>query len=346
MKNSARLLLTSLSLLILMLGGLVWLSTATFAQSSLTLTAIPPRLGDDLSLKGKPGEKLQTSIRVRNASDQPVQVQSLAQDFVIGEDGETPVAVTEEVSNRWSLAKWVTLTPNVQTLQPNEAGTINVLIEIPSDALPGGHYAMVTHQPMTGSANEIAPTTGAGSSLNQRVGTLLYVVVDGPINEEAFIRNFSLPTFSEYGPVPFSFSVDNQSDIHITPQIGIEIYNIFGQKVDTIVVESKNIFPLLSRDFEGKWERIWGIGPYTAKAVMSYGTQGQIVVAKTTFWLFPLSLVLAGLVVLMVFLVISIAVRRHLDHRNDSNRQKVEMLEQRLAEMERDRINDLERRQP
>lgn len=315
------------------------------SDNEVTLTAIPPRLGDDNSLRVNPGEKLQTSVRVRNASLQPLQVDTGIQDFIVDEDGETPVPLDEEAPSRWSLAQWVTLSPQVSQLMPNEIGTINVIIEVPSDALPGGHYAMVTHQPTAkgnGPATQIVSETDPASRVNQRVGTLLYVIVNGPINEEAFIRNLTFPRFTEFGPVPFSFSVDNQSDIHITPQIGVEIYNFLGQKVDTIDVESKNIFPLMSRGFEGQWGRMWGIGPYTAKVIMSYGTGSQVVIANYSFWLFPISVVLSLLVILMALLVISIATRRHLHHRNDVNAQKVQMLEKRLSELEGKRIDELD----
>ena len=319
-----------------------------FAQSPAlagsSLTAIPPRLGEDLSLKVKPGEKIQTSVRVRNGSSEMMTVKSLAQDFIVDMGGETPIPVKDNVSNRWSLASWLILTPSVHEVQPGDIATVNIIIDVPEDALPGGHYAMITHQPSSGS--DALPEYDMGqtpaATLQQRVGTLLYVAVDGPINEAAFIRELNFPKFTEYGPVPFSFTVDNQSDIHISPQIGIEIYNLFGKKVETIDMTSKNIFPFIARDFEGEWDRIWGFGPYTAKAVMSYGSTGQLAMATTTFWLLPITILMAIVITLLAIIAVIIVIRRHLLHRRGGEQAQIEMLESKVSELEQEKLKQFE----
>ena len=344
MKKSALLTTTLIGFVSLFLTTQI-----AFAQSpTLTgssLTAIPPRLGEDLSLKVKPGEKIQTSVKVRNGSSETMTVKSLAQDFIVDSGGETPIPVEGNISNRWSLASWVMLTPSVHEIQPGDIATINVIIDIPADALPGGHYAMITHQPHSTSSStspefEVAHTSAA--TLQQRVGTRLYVVVDGPINEAAFIRELNFPKFTEYGPVPFSFTIDNQSDVHISPQIGVEIYNIFGKKIETIEMTTKNIFPFIARDFEGKWDRVWGFGPYTAKAVMSYGSTGQLAVTTTTFWLLPITILMAIFIIILVIIAVIIVVRRHLQHRRGDQQAQIEMLQNKVSQLEQEKLKQFE----
>ncbi len=320
------------------------LTQSTQPLDKASITAIPPRLGDDFSLKVKPGEKIQTSVRVRNSSPRALTLKSAAQDFIVGENGETPVPIDDvQVSNRWSLASWIILTPDVNELAPNQITTVNVIIDVPSDALPGGHYAMITHQPTTNdNAEFVVETPASASFLQQRVGTLVYVMVEGPINESAFIRKLTIPRFTEYGPVPFSFEVDNQSDIHIHPQIGVEIYNIFGKKVETIPIEGKNVFPFMPRTFTGQWDRVWGFGPYRAKVVMSYGSGGQVAMAQTGFWLLPITLIIAALVVLLTLLAIYIVIRRHIKHRQQNQRTQIDQLEAKVRELERKKLDQFD----
>ncbi len=301
----------------------------TTAQTQVTLTAIPPRIGEDNSLKALPGEKLQVQLRVRNLSEKTVNVTTRAQDFILSSDGETPIAIDDVSSNRWSLASWLTIAPTENTIEPNQTIGLNVLIEIPEDALPGGHYAMVLHQPSQ-LTNDFELQEDSQSAVNQRVGTLIYVIVDGDINEEAYIRNFSFPTFTEYGPVPFSYTIENNSDVHIVPQMNVEVFNLLNKKVDDIQVGSKNVFPLTSRDFEGKWQRIWGFGPYTAKLTMSYGSSGSIVVASSKFWLLPIKLVIAILTTLLILVVLALSIKKHLNHRRDMDRKRIAELENQI----------------
>jgi len=302
--------------------------------TNIALTAIPPRLGEDNSILLDPGERQQVQVRVRNESNQPLNVVSRAADFTVAEDGFTPISVDEEVSNRWSLASWLTLVPQTQTLNRNETGAVNVLIEVPEDALPGGHYAMITHEPAVNGEETGEGELVSASAISQKVGTLLYVIVDGPINEEAFVRDFQFPKFTEFGPVPFSFIVENASDIHITPRTSIEIYNMFGRKVDTLEIEPRNVFPLMSRTFEDEWQQIWGTGLYTAKLTMSYGASGAVTMASTKFWLIPLKLLLAMLILILTAIASIVGVRRHYRQRQDQKQKKIQMLEQRLDELE------------
>lgn len=308
-------------------------------SSKTTLTAIPPRLGDDDSLSAKPGEVIQATVKVRNSSAQPLNVLSSTTDFILSEDGSTPIPVADpEVSNRWSLASWITLAPNLQTIGPNETKIISVVIAVPDDALPGGHYAMITHQPTTANAGSdvvVDDTTLSASGISQKVGTLLYVKVEGPINESAFIRSFTFPKLTEYGPAPYSFSIENQSDIHIQPAVMMEIHDMFGRKVDQFPIESKNIFPLTERKFDGSWDKIWGTGRYTATITMSYGSQGAIAIAKASFWMFPVTLVVAAVLVLLILIAAMIIIRRHLIHRKTDQSGKIKELEDKLNELEK-----------
>jgi len=310
------------------------LALTTPKDSQLKLTATPVRLGDDNSLLLKPGEKKQVTLKVYNNSKQEVKIVSLAEDFVIGEDGATPQPVdVAESDNRWSLNKWLTIVPNTQTIKDGATGVVSVLIEVPEDALPGGHYAMIMHQPDMN--KETANQEDKSTAINQRVGTLLYVVVDGPIHEEAFIRELIIPPFQEFGPVPYSFEIDNDSDIHIQPRLTFNVYNIWGKKVFSEAVNSKNIFPKQSRPFdEGAWERIWGLGRYKGEVVMMYGTQSTTKMLSSFFWLFPLRLVLAIGLGLLALIGMAVAIRRHLIHRKQDQSARVRELEEQVARME------------
>ena len=196
---------------------------------------------------------------------------------------------------------------------------------------------MVLHTPNAGGQGQgenSLVNSDSSSAISQKVGTLLYIIVDGPINEEAFVRDFSFPKFTEYGPVPFSFTAENNSDVHITPQTKIDIYNLFNQKVATIQVESKNVFPLTSRSFSGEWRNVWGYGPYTAELTMSFGSAGALVIATTSFWLLPIKLLIAAGVALLSILIIIWSIKRHLKHRQNQEELQIAELEQKIKNLE------------
>ncbi len=304
--------------------------------NELVMTAIPPRTE---TITVKPGETFQTSVQLRNVSSQSQSITTDVQDFIVGQDGKTPTAISrsESAPLRWSLASWIIVSPTERVLGPNELGQYDVVIQVPKDALPGGHYAMILHYPTplsgkTKGANAKAPTSA--SEISPRVGTLVYVRVAGDVHEEALIRSFTVPQWVEFGPVNMRYAVENLSDIHITPQSSIVIKNMFGKTVTTIASEALNIFPSTMREFTATFDQIWGFGPYSAHLTVPYGETGKMVTATATFWMFPHRLVLAVLVILMSMLAISIVVRRHFMHRSDVKTKQIEMLEDRIKELE------------
>lgn len=311
-------------------------ASPVLAQSleELSLTAIPTRLGDDGQLHAKPGEKIQTLVKVQNSSNQDMTVVTRAQDFTLDSDGASPLPIEGEVSNRWSLASWVVLTPSEQVVSAHQTRGVNVVVEIPEDALPGGHYAMITHRPVFGDLESLATGETVDSGITQKVGTLLYVIVDGPISEDAFVRNLTFPKLTEYGPIDFTFSIESMSDVHIRPQITVELKDWLGRRVDVVQIETKNIFPLSSRDFEGRWNRIWGFGRYTAQLTASYGQSGRLAVATTHFWFFPVTLMIVALIIFLTLVAVFIAVRRHILHRRDDRSSTIATLEKKIQDLE------------
>ena len=329
--------LLTLTALTAIFGVLLTFVPSVSAQSSTAdavgLMAIPPRLGEDGSLVVKPGNTIQLEARVRNTSSQTVTIESLAEDFIIGEDGITPVPVQELTSSRWSLSQWIQISQPSNTVEPGESVTVPFVVQVPQDAVPGGRYAMVMHQ-IAGATGSLAGQTGGQTGINQRVGTLVYLRVDGPVTEDANIRNLTLPTLVEFGPVPISFEIENLSDMHIRPAPVISVTNWLGREVGSFTAESQNVFPFSQRKFETSWEHVWGFGRYTVNVSASYGESGKVAMATSSFWIIPYTLIGGGLLLLLALIGIAIAVRRHLHHRSDVTHRQIELLEEKIKHLE------------
>ena len=319
--------------------------SGVFAQElgqsdELFLTTIPPKTEN---IKLNPGETKQISIQLRNGSLFTTPIYVEAKDYIISDDGTTPIPLEETQGDklRWSLANWLEVLPASTELLPGQTASFDVVIKAPEDALPGGHYAMVLFSPNPADplenldSQESAPQTAA--VISPKVGTLVYVEVSGDIREEAFIRSFKVPTWVEYGPVPLEFRVENLSDIHLTPQAKITITNLLGQTEEVLTVPLQNVFPYSTRAFSAEFDQTWGIGPYTAQLEVSYGSQGKLQVASAMFWMLPYRVMLAVLLIFVVLMTILILVRRYIIHRQDYSSKHIEILEERIRELE-DRV--------
>lgn len=299
--------------IVLPLALLASSSSLIGAKEEITTAAIPPRL----EITAKAGEVVHTQLKIRNESDSTLLYSVSVDDFIVSDTEGTPIPVTEEVSARWSMKRWIK-SPDLIPVDAHQSQVVNLTINVPSDALPGGHYAMVTYQPNPDA--KVTDLKKTGSLIGQRTGSLLYMTVAGPINQNASLIRFFTSKFHEFGPIKIEGLVSNASDIHVNAKGNIIIKDFLGNKVATLPVETGNIFPEASRSFESVWNQKWGYGRYSANLELAYGTAGGIIIGSLFFWLFPIRLVIyiLTLVIAILFIIIT------LNKRNQKHQQELE----------------------
>lgn len=283
------------------------------AQTAQVFTAIPPRL----EIQAKPGQFVQKTIQFRNEGDTVASLTVVAKDFIVNNTLGTPEFVSSLVSGRWSAASWVRVTPSSLAVAPKSVADIIVSVNVPLDALPGGHYAGVLYE-SSGTVTRVGKGTGAGSAVQQVVGTLVYLTVEGKVTEGALIKQFKAPGFLEFGPVNFTSEILNQSDVHVAPQGQILVRDMLGRTAEILPLEERNIFPGASFIYKNTWESKYLLGRYRADLTATYGSHGRTVLATIYFIVFPVKVVLAIiLVILLVWLVIVYLRRRRQEKENE-----------------------------
>ena len=278
------------------------------AAEQVTLTAIPPRL----ELSALPGATLQETIKVRNDSDTEMALEVTTNDFIVTDNKGTPLAVSETVSGlpagkagRWSLASWIIATPKQFMLKPGETRGINLIIALPKNALPGGHYAMITYQqPQTGLMKN------TGSAIIQKVGTLAYLNVIGPVTEAVNLKTFkSDVNFKNYGPINLSAEIENLGDIHIRPLGTVTVTDLLGRTVLAKNLEEKNIFPFASRVYDFSVAGKWRLGRYTARLDAVAGSSQIPLHGLINLWIIPVKEISLAAAAVLVFIIL-LAVKR------------------------------------
>lgn len=283
---------------------IILLPKATKAQETLSITAIPPRL----EIEALPGATLQETIKVRNESASEMAFDVRAVDFIVNNNQGTPIAVDEAVSGRWSLASWVTASPKKILLQPQETAAINLIIALPKDALSGGHYAMITYNPVT---EGLLNNQGSGSAIIQKVGTLIYLNVIGDVVEAANLKQFQVDNpFQYYGPMAITAEIENLGDIHLTPKGQLTITNLLGKTVFSQTLEEKNIFPFASRLYNWEFPGKYHLGRYQVKLEASAGNSQIPLHGLIYFWIVPVKELAAVLIVITLITLIIIIRRR------------------------------------
>lgn len=289
-----------------MLVGTAIAARSVYAQlTQQTVTITPP----NISLKVNPGDKKEGTLGLINDSDGTLTFGTAVYDFVVTDTNGTPQILPQGVvlNNRHSAANWIAVYPPQFTLKPHQRQTLNYYVQIPKDAAPGGHYAAVVFQPLTGGTNQ-----GSGAVIQSQIATLAYITVNGKIKEGAQVTQFSAPGFSEFGPVTITTQIKNLGDLHINPQGSITLKNIFGKTVDITTLPSRNIFPdNVSLIYKPQLGRTWMFGRYTATLLAAYGVGNNLpLLATVSFWVIPWRIILLVLLAIGVTITAVLYLRR------------------------------------
>lgn len=315
--------------LLLILGLMVYCFNGSITPASaqeLSLVVSPP----STLIEGKPGEIVQKNIKVTNNSeDQEVILKLHVKNFIVQDDLGTPVLVDDKTAGKYLASPWFTLEKSELVIPPKTTERLVVLINIPSGALPGGHYAGVFFEPVP--AKNMKNTVSYTSA---QVGSLFSITIPGDLKYDALIKEFkTTKDVYEFGPIDFSATIENQSDSHISPVSTIVVHDMIGRKLTEIKLNDVNIFPFTSRTLTGAWDNVWGLGRYSATLTSSYGP-GLVATRTMYFWIMPYRLIATVLIILMVLLVIFISIRRHLTHAHDTRDAEIDELKRKIVEME------------
>ena len=232
--------------------GLFWavgIFLALLPLSSQALVITNPVI----ELSADPGQKLSKTVRVENDSDQAITFYSTINNFSAqGTDGKP--ALTKVSENEVGLASWIEVEKGPITLEPRAFREMEIKINVPTNAGPGGYYSAVLW------SSKSPEDTNNNVNIGWQVGHLILLKINGEVNESGSLVSFTTKnnqTSFNYLPVEFATEFKNSGNVHLKPIGQIEIKNIFGRTSKSLAFNTKsgNVLPNSSRIFSDSWEK-------------------------------------------------------------------------------------------
>jgi hypothetical protein len=286
-------------------------SPAAFAAEKGTGQALeiaPPVI----NLTADPGEKITTELLVRDVANVNLVVNNQINDFVAsGEDGTPKLLLNpKDGESPYSLKDWIQPIPQV-TLKPKDLVKLPLVINVPSNASPGGYYAVVR---FTGSPPDLK---GTGVSLSASLGALVLLRVNGDAKEGVEIASFyagqddKKKSLFESTPVDFIVRTKNTGNVHEQPTGQVSVTDSFGNKIANVNInlQRNNVLPGSIRKFSSPLDKtVIGnrmlFGRYVATLKMDYGSQNKTLTEQISFWVIPYKLIALALVAIVAVVLL------------------------------------------
>jgi hypothetical protein len=259
-----------------------------------------------IEYKANPGEKINDRLVIINDS-QTNQTFYAAFEKFTEVNGEKKFLPSEPTA----LSEWFKMEKTV-TLKPGEQKNIPFTIDIPENAPPGGHFAVIWWG--------TAPNDSKQVSIVTRAGILVYLEVSGEINEKGSVTAFSLPYNKKIVfelPNDFIVNFKNEGNTYLKPKGEITIRNLFNNKIAAYKVNNKEriIFPNNSQILNIApqfTETPFALGLYKATLALSWGEKDNHFNKTFNFIVFPWKTILVAFIILLItFLIFFKGIRKY-----------------------------------
>ncbi len=299
-----------------------FLAIGAVDNSKMSLTVAPPLF--QISLQ--PGETWSSGVTVVNNNKYDTTLYAESVMFKpSGESGRPDFIAQNDLLggvDESVLAGWITIPQHSFVIPREQTYTLPIVINIPEDASPGGHYAAV----LVGNRAPAGAPKESTVNVTSSIAVLFFLTVSGEVIEKGRVRDFvTEQSVYETAEAKLSLRFENQGNVHLRPQGDITIYNMFGKKRGYIPVNQNgsygNVLPGSMRKYVFTWKSdhgSWDIGRYKAEVTLGYGEDSKSSALSTTYFyilpIIPLIEVIGGALLLILFAgwTIRVYVRRAL----------------------------------
>lgn len=254
-----------------------------------------------------PGQTQVVTVYVQNVTKSPIDLQAFTNDFIASnnENGQPALLLDpNQYAPSHSLKRYVSPISNF-TLQAGEQKGIAVTITIPKNAIGGGYFGAVRFAPASSGGN-------SNVTLSASVGSLILVKVPGNFKEDLQLASLDVRTSPDDSPKVVFVSgnnlvaavrFNNQGDVQEQP-FGKVVLKQGNTQLASYEVNNTsprgNVLPDSVRKFTVNLTKVGAFGQFTLVGNFGYGSNGQLISGQTTFYVIPVGLIVAVVVVLLL----------------------------------------------
>lgn len=185
----------------------------------------------------RPGQTLRDMVSVSNVTDHDMTFKMYPAD-AYDTPSDAAFALKLQTDEQTDAGSWIKLGYDTLTVPANSRADLVFEINVPTDASPGDHTAGILAE----DASPPDPGQQTGVAIQRRVGTRVYIRVQGPMNPQLTVTEIGLkkkqalfPPFSGTGNLDVGYIVTNTGNIRMSgAKATLKLKGLFGRTLKTL----------------------------------------------------------------------------------------------------------------
>lgn len=242
----------------------------------------------------KPGAILTGKLQIINQGQLPYEVTLYAAPYSVKTEAYTPDF--SPIPGKPDASKWITLSTTRGMVTAGQTMDAGYTLRVPANTPAGGYYAVVFAQTKE-------PANKQGVVVNERVGEIFYVAVEGPVKQSGKILSWQ-SNFLQTQPLTATLRLENDGGVHYASDIQFVVRDMFGNPKYTLNTE-KEILPLTIRRIPFEWKDAPPLGLFKVGGTATVLGQTEKLNTKYVLVMSPtiriVVLILLGMLIMFYF---------------------------------------------
>lgn len=304
MKKIQKVLATAMFVVTLMAGVAVMaVSAASISSTAGNGMRVAP-VRTDLTIQ--PGGAKVISVFLTNVTDADATYKVLTHDFIASNDesGAPALLLNGETNDTHGLKRYMSAVDTIK-VPAGQRREVKVTVAIPKGTPGGGYYGAVRFV-------QAAPGGEGNLALSGSVASLILVRVPGNVVEKLSLVSFDARSNDEVRTL-FTSGKNIQATLRLRNEGNIQeqpFGKVILKKGDSVLAtyevnngsQPGNVLPDSVRRFNIGLDKVGSFGKYTLEGNFGYGNKGQLLSARTTFYVIPVWAIIAGLLIVAAIL--------------------------------------------
>jgi len=184
----------------------------------------------------RPGQTLRDMVSVSNLTDHDMTFKIYAAD-AYNAPGDAAFALKLRTDEAADAGAWIHFGLDTLTVPARSRADFPFELSIPPDASPGDHTAGIIAE----DASPPSATDQTGVAIQRRVGTRVYIRVNGPVHPELAVTKIGIrkrqalfPPFSGRGQLDAGYVITNTGNVRLAGQATLRLKGLFGRTLKTL----------------------------------------------------------------------------------------------------------------